>query len=78
MTPVEPPLAAPTSIASLLLGQTSLMTEATVETLGVPTDRARTATVSSSAAASAAPDTRRSLEDGDITYAVRLAPDARR
>jgi len=78
MTPVEPPLAVPTSIASLLLGQTSLMTEATVETPGVSTDRARTATVSSAAAASAALDTRRSLEDGDITYAVHLAltPDA--
>jgi len=73
--PVEPSLAAPTSIASLLHDQTSLMTETTVETLGVPTDRARTATVSSAAAvALVAPDSRRSLEDGDITYAIRLAP----
>jgi len=79
MTPVEPPLAAPTSIASLLLGQASLMTEATVETPGVSTDRARTATVSSAAAAApVAPDSRHTLEDGDITYAVCLAltPDA--
>ena len=73
-TPVEPPLAAPTSIASLLLGQTSMMTEATVGTSGVSTDVTRTVTASAAAAASAAPDSRRQLEDGDITYAVRLAP----
>jgi len=74
-TSVEPPLAAPTSIASLLLGQTTMMTEATVGTSSVSTDVTRTVTASSAAAAaSAAPDIRRSLEDGDITYAVRLAP----
>ena len=74
MTPVKPPLAAPTSIATLLLSQSSLMTEATVETPVTSTEGARAATVSSATAASAAPDTRRALRDADITYAVRLAP----
>jgi len=63
MIPVEPPLAAPTSIATLLLSQSSLMTEATVEAPGASTGEARTATVSTAAATSA-----------DITYAVRLVP----
>ena len=41
----------------------------------VATDVTRTVTASTAAAAaSAALDSRRSLEDGDITYAVRLAP----
>jgi len=71
-TPVEPPPAAPTSIASLLLRQTSLMTDATVGASGASTVVTRT--VTSSSAASPVPDTCRSLEDGDITYAVRLAP----
>jgi len=50
------------------------MTEATVEAPGASTGEARVADVSPVAAASAAPDTRRSLRDADITYAVRLAP----
>jgi len=74
MIPVEPSPAAPTSIASLLLSQSTLMTEATVEAPGASTGEARVADVSTAAAASAAPDTRRSLRDADITYAVRLAP----
>jgi len=74
-TSVEPSLAAPTSITSLLLGQATTMTGATVGTSGVSTCVTRTVTAfSAAAAASAAPDSRRSLEDGDITYAVRLAP----
>ena len=73
-TPVEPPPAAPTSIASLILSQSTLMTESTVETPSASTEEARGADVSSAAAAPATPDTRRSLRDADITYAVRLAP----
>ena len=71
---VEPSSAAPTSIASLLLSQSTMMTESTVETPGALTGEARVADVSSAAAASATSDTRRSLKDADITYAVRLAP----
>ena len=51
-----------------------MMIEATVGTSSVSTDVTRTVTAFSAAAASAAPDSRRLLEDGDITYAVRLAP----
>jgi len=74
-TPVEPPLAAPTSITSLLLGQTSVMTETTVAASVATTVVTRTVTsVSAAAVAPAAPDSRRQLEDGDFTYAIRLAP----
>ena len=74
-TPVEPPLAAPTSIASLLLRQTNVLTETTVAASTATTVVTSTVTATSAAAtASAAPDTRRQLEDGDLTYAIRLAP----
>ena len=55
-TPVEPTPAAPMSIASLLLSQSTMMTESTVEAPGTSTGEARVANVSSAAAASAAPD----------------------
>jgi len=75
-TSVEPSVAAPTSITSLLLGQLGTMIGATVVASTVTTDVTRTVTATSVAAAasSAAPDIRRPLDDGDITYAVRLAP----
>jgi len=74
-TPVEPPRAAPMSIASLLLGQAAMRAEATVAASVATTDVTRTVTsVSAAAVAPAAPDSRRQLDDGDITYAIRLAP----
>ena len=72
--PVEPPLAAPMSIASLLLGQATRRTETTVAATAATTHVTHTVTSVSAAAAPAAPDTRRQLDDGDITYAIRLAP----
>ena len=66
-TPVEPQLAAPMSIASLLLGQAAMRTETTVAASVATTDVTRTVTsVSAAAVAPAAPDSRRQLDDGDI------------
>ena len=51
------------------------MTEATVAASVATTAVTRTVTpISAAAVAPAAPDSRRLLEDGDITYAIRLAP----
>ena len=60
------------SIASLLLGQAIMRTETTVAATVATTDVTRT--VTSISAAAVAPDSRCQLEDGDITYAIRLAP----
>jgi len=75
---------APMPIASLLLGRsttaastTTVLATVTGPTAGVFSSLAEevsVAAVSSAADTSAEPDTRRLLNDQDITYAVRLAP----
>jgi len=71
---VEPTPAAPLPIASLLLSQSTMVTESTVELPRASTGEPGIASASFAAAATAALDNRRFLQDADVTYAVRLAP----
>jgi len=62
------------SIASLLLSHSTPVAETTVTSSSVPVGIPATVSVPPTTVAESAPDTRRFLQDADITYAVRLAP----
>jgi len=70
----EPTPATTMSIALLLLSQSTPSAETTIASSSMSAGALATISEPPATIAETAPDTRRFLQDADITYAVRLAP----